>query len=57
MATIINFPAAAASARKDKAERPEGPAQILFFTGVRYERVEPKRRRKTVIEPILPLAL
>ena len=57
MATIINFPAAAASARKEQAGRPEGPAQILFFTGVRYERVEPKRKRKPVIEPDLPLAL
>jgi hypothetical protein len=53
MATIINFPAA--ESRKEKAGRPEGPAQILFFTGVRYERTEPKRKRK--IEPDLPLAL
>jgi hypothetical protein len=45
MATIINFPAAAASAHKDTAERPQGPAQILFFTGVRYERFEVKDMR------------
>jgi hypothetical protein len=57
MATIINFPAAAANARKEKAESPQGPAQILFFTGVRYERTEPKRKRKAVIDPELPLAL
>ncbi len=56
MATIINFPAAAQS-RKEKAERPEGPAQILFFTGVRYERIEKTQKRKPKIEPNLPLAL
>jgi hypothetical protein len=56
MATIINFPAAA-EGRKDKAERPEGPAQILFFTGVRYERMEKAQNRKPKIEPELPLAL
>jgi hypothetical protein len=56
MATIINFPAAA-EGRKDKAERPEGPAQILFFTGVRYERFEAKEMRKPLIDPELPLAL
>jgi hypothetical protein len=57
MATIINFPAAAADARKEKAGRPEGPAQILFFTGVRYERFEVRDLRKPVIDPDLPLAL
>jgi hypothetical protein len=56
MATIINFPAAA-EGRKEKAERPEGPAQILFFTGVRYERFDVKEMRKPVINPDLPLAL
>jgi hypothetical protein len=56
MATIINFPAAA-EGRKEKAERPEGPAQILFFTGVRYERFEVRELRKPVIDPDLPLAL
>jgi hypothetical protein len=56
MATIINFPAAAVS-RQEKAERPLGPAQILFFTGVRYERIEKAQRRKPKIEPELPLAL
>jgi hypothetical protein len=56
MATIINFPAA--ESRKEKAERPEGPAQILFFTGVRYERMERVQRRKAKLEPPeLPLAL
>jgi hypothetical protein len=55
MATIINFPAA--ERRKEKAERPEGPAQILFFTGVRYERFEKMQKRKPRIEPDLPLAL
>lgn len=56
MATIINFPAAVKD-RKERAERLQGDAQILFFTGVRYERTEPKRKRKPVIEPELPLAL
>jgi hypothetical protein len=56
MATIINFPAAAES-RKEKAERPQGPAQILFFTGVRYERFEVKDMRKLALDPDLPLAL
>jgi hypothetical protein len=56
MATIINFPAAA-EGRKDKAERPEGEAQILFFTGVRYERFEVKDMRKAALDPELPLAL
>ena len=55
MATIINFPAA--EDRKEKAERPEGPAQILFFTGVRYERMGKAQKRKLKIEPVLPLAL
>ncbi len=56
MATILNFPAAAES-RKETKERPHGPAQILFFTGVRYERFEVKELRKPVIDPDLPLAL
>ena len=56
MATIINFPAAAES-RKEKAERPEGPAQILFFTGVRYERFEVKDARKPTLDTELPVAL
>ena len=55
MATIINFPAA--EDRKEKAERPEGPAQILFFTGVRYERYDVKDLRKSKMDPDLPLAL
>jgi hypothetical protein len=56
MATILNFPAVA-NVRKEKAERPEGTAQILFFTGVRYERIVKVRKRKPVMEPKLPLAL
>jgi hypothetical protein len=56
MATILNFPAVA-NDRKEKAERPEGPAQILFFTGVRYERFEAKELRKAALDPELPLAL
>jgi hypothetical protein len=56
MATILNFPAVA-NDRKEKAERPHGPAQILFFTGVRYERYDVKELRKPVIDPDLPLAL
>jgi hypothetical protein len=61
MATILNFPAAAAIVRKEKAESPQGPAQILFFTGVRYERFEVKERAKLLTPPVavpaLPLAL
>lgn len=56
MATIINFPAAAQS-RKEDAERPVGGAQILFFTGVRYERYDVKDLRKAALDPELPLAL
>ena len=55
MATIINFPAA--EDRKEKAERPDGPAQILFFTGVRYERYDVKDARKQALDTELPLAL
>ena len=56
MATIINFPAMAA-ARDKGAERPGVPAKILFFTGVRYERVDVKELRMPANEPELPLAL
>jgi len=53
MAEVITFPAE----RVRRASAPDGskPAQILFFTGVRYEREEPapdlrprrtRRRRK-----------
>ena len=56
MATIINFPAAVKD-RKERAERLQGDAQILFFTGVRYERYEKVQKRKPKIEADLPLAL
>jgi hypothetical protein len=56
MATIINFPAAA-EGRKARADLPQETAQILFFTGVRYERFELKDARKQALEPDLPLAL
>jgi hypothetical protein len=49
MATILQFPAADA---KRKRALPSGgeSAQIVFFTGVRYERfdeMKPQPRRKT----------
>ena len=56
MATIIIFPAAAERS-KEKAGRPETSAQILFFTGVRYERFDVKDMRKPALDPDLPLAL
>ena len=56
MATVLQFPPAQTTSAK-ASEIFETPAQILFFTGVRYERYEAKEIRKTVIEPILPLAL
>ena len=56
MATIINFPAAART-RAENPDKLECPARILFFTGVRYERVDLKDLRQPVDEPDLPLAL
>lgn len=56
MATIINF-AGRQNARAENIERPAGPAQILFFTGVRYERGEQREARLQPEEPSLPLAL
>lgn len=49
MAQILAFPA---TDRNRTDASPKGPATIVFFTGVRYERLDPKaaaapRRRKT----------
>ncbi len=63
MATILNFPAIHREPAKSGPET-DGPnarqmgAQILFFTGVRYERFEKAQRRKVKLDPPeLPLAL
>ncbi|NTJ41663.1 hypothetical protein G6L28_03490 [Agrobacterium larrymoorei] len=56
MADIISFQAALRRFHKvaDAVNPPAGPAQLLFFTGVRYERREVEaakksRKRKTAI--------
>jgi len=41
MANIINLDERRLSARKSASSRKAGGAQILFFTGIRYER-DPK---------------
>ncbi len=60
MATVLAFPELKRG-RSAASEQLATPAQILFFTGVRYERFEAKEllslRRPSTSEPTLPLAL
>jgi hypothetical protein len=57
VATILKFP----EVKREPAEgRPDfdlKQAQILFFTGVRYERMEKVKRQQAKAKPELPLAL
>ena len=56
MATILSFPVISKDCAVP-AVQPGASAQILFFTGVRYERVEPATpRRIKRDEPKVPIA-
>ena len=58
MAIILHFPEIHREPESIRPEPDGAGAQILFFTGVRYERYETARRRKVKPEPPeLPLAL
>lgn len=58
MATILKFPAIEKRVDAVNPDAEGASAQILFFTGVRYERYEKARTRKVKLEPPeLPLAL
>jgi hypothetical protein len=58
VAVILKFPEVLREPAKERPDFERAPAQILFFTGVRYERFEKAQRRKVKLEPPeLPLAL
>jgi hypothetical protein len=58
VATILKFPEVLREPAKERPDFERASAQILFFTGVRYERFEKMHRRKVKLDPPeLPLAL
>jgi hypothetical protein len=58
VAIILKFPELHREPDMVRPATDGASAQILFFTGVRYERMEKAQRRKVKLEPPeLPLAL
>jgi hypothetical protein len=62
VAVILKFPEVLREPAKSgpdfgRTSEQHKSAQILFFTGVRYERMEKAKRQKAKAEPELPMAL
>jgi hypothetical protein len=57
VAVILKFPEVEREPVKGRPDFELKQAQILFFTGVRYERMEKVKRQQAKAKPELPLAL
>jgi hypothetical protein len=57
VAVILKFPEVEREPVKGGPDFELKQAQILFFTGVRYERMEKVKRQQAKAKPELPLAL
>jgi hypothetical protein len=57
VAVILKFPEVLREPAKGRPDFDRNNAQILFFTGVRYERMEKVKRSTAKVEPEVAVAL